>query len=416
MTNVLDIIIPTFNNQEYLNPCIQSIVQTGELLRGTRLIIVNNGSQPIESFTKGHPNIVVLSPGKNLGWEGGLKYGLEHSSAPFVVFQNDDTFIPQANSNLYQAMLLQFADKSVGAAGPTTTTCAGIQSIYHHASPLAVTNSRYLIFFTAMIRRSALDHVGGIDTTLPGGDDIDLSMRMWKAGYKCLVVPAAFLIHHGFKTGERVHGTQASSDGWNSREMTERTNMAIIQKHGFREFFETLTNKFNDGIQKPGEGIDLEGNLVRKFVIGENIVELGCGGNKTVENSIGIDRVAKGEIIKSVGAISVADLIHDVSEPLPLKSESVDTLIARHVLEHLQDPIKVVLQWAKCVKIGGRVIIAVPDQDQINGIPMNPEHLHSYTEESLLTLMEKCGFSRIHSEKSNNMVSFVGVYERVVYA
>jgi GT2 family glycosyltransferase len=243
----VSIIIPTYNNPEFLVPCVQSIVNTEVLVNNDpamELIIINNGEQPI---TYPHPAIKVLNPGRNLGWEGGLKLGLQHSKAPFVVFQNDDTFIPAACKYLYAYLHSELdADPQVGAIGPETTTAAGRQSIFNSLAPLELTQTTFLIFFTVMIRRSALEEVGGVDETLPGGDDIDLSIRLRQAGYKLLIHPEAFLIHHAFKTGPRLRGDETVRGGWNSREMTDETNRALIRKHGFQTFINTMFGRLGE--------------------------------------------------------------------------------------------------------------------------------------------------------------------------
>lgn len=242
MSRLLDLIVPTYNNPQFLNPCIDSIEATGILEQDARLIIVNNGIQPIrqEVEAKGLSNVLVIEPGRNLGWEGGLAFALEHSEAPFVCFQNDDTFIPVANRRLYERMLSLFSDDNVAAVGPSTTVAAGLQSAFHPKAPRIPTLVSYLIFFCVMIRRKHLDMAGGVDMTLPGGDDFDLSIRLRKLGLHLVIEPEAFLIHHGFQTGTRVHGDHTKPGGWNSQDMTDRTNKALIQKHGFRTYIETL--------------------------------------------------------------------------------------------------------------------------------------------------------------------------------
>lgn len=408
----LSIIIPTWNNEQFLTPCVISILKTGILESMADLIIVNNGKQDIERTFGGHKSIKILNPGKNLGWEGGLELGMKESTSPFVVFQNDDTFIPPISNQIYQRMLSRFQDDKVAAVGPTTTNAAGLHSIYSPGCPSMATETSFLIFFTVMVRRSAYEEVGGIDTKLPGGDDLDLSMRFRKAGYKILVDPAAFLIHHGFKTGERVKGGSDTKGGWNSQEMTDRTNQYLIKKHGFKEWWKMRSGLTYDDL--PNQG-DVEGDLVRSYV-GDSIsvVELGCGATKTVPNAVGVDRVAKGEPIPHLhGAVSVADIVADVSQPIPVDEESQDAVIARHILEHSIDSISTIHAWKKIIKKGGKLIVAVPDERVTNSIPLNPEHCHAFTMESLENLMEVCGLKLVGNESSRNGVSFVGCYERI---
>lgn len=413
MKKPITIICPTWNNEQFLNPCVTSIIKTGILDSMADLIIVNNGKQDIERVFGNVPGIKILNPGTNLGWEGGLELGLKESDSPFVVFQNDDTFLTPGGVHFYQRLLTLFQNDNVAAVGPVTTCAAGVQSIYHPNCPRVPLEVSYLIFFTVMVRRKHLEAVGGIDSTLPGGDDFDLSIRLRKAGYNLVVTPGAFLIHHGFKTGTRVKGDNNVSGGWNSIEMSDRTNKFLIQKHGFRTWWETISGlKYNMETTKSD---DLEGNLVRSFVNGDQrVAELGCGANKTIERAIGIDRVPKGEVIPHLGgALSVADIVADVGQPLPIEDNSQDVLIARHILEHIPNEIKTLRNWKKAIRIGGKLILAVPDERVTASIPLNPEHCRIYTQESLKDTMELLGFKELKSESSNNGVSFVGCYERL---
>lgn len=413
MKKLINILIPTWNNEEFLVPCVISIIKTGILDSMADLIIINNGKQDIERHFGDNPAIKILNPGENLGWEGGLALGMKESTAPFVVFQNDDTFLPPSGASFYQRLLMRFQDDNVAAVGPVTTCAAGMQSIYHPSCPMIATEASFLIFFTVMIRRSHYDEVGGIDTSLPSGDDFDLSIRFRKAKKNLVVDPGAFIIHHGFKSGQRLKGDASTVGGWNSQEMTDRTNKYLITKHGFKDWWNSLRGlNYSQGNEIP---IDLEGNLVRSMVNGDQrIVELGCGPAKTIERAIGIDRVPKGQVIPHLqGKISIADIIADVSKPLPLEENSQDVIIARHILEHCLNSVGTINEWKKVIRIGGKLIVAVPDERVTCGIPVNVEHVHAFTRESMKDLMGACGLKEIKSASSENGVSFVGCYERL---
>lgn len=412
MVRPIDIIVPTWNNQEFLDPCVVSIAKTGVLSDLARLIIVNNGEQDLSAF-EGREDIVVVKPGKNLGWEGGLKAGLAISQAPFVVFQNDDTYIPASSGRFYNRLLVHFANDNVAAVGPATTVAAGLQSIFHPHAPRLPTEVSYLIFFTVMVRRAHLDEVGGVDDTLPGGDDIDLSMRFRAAGKHILIDPGAFLIHHGFKSGTRLRGDHTTKGGWNSPEMTERTNQYLIRKHGFKNFLKTLRGLDYVG----GRSVaDTEADMVRSAVDGcESVVELGVGGRKTVPQAIGVDRIPAGKPIPHLpGMTSVADVVADVQNELPFAEGSQDAVIARHILEHCMDAVGTIKGWKRVLKAGGKLVVAVPDERVTCGIPLNPEHCHAFDQDSLKSLMEACGMKELSSQSCGNGVSFVGVYEKVI--
>lgn len=408
------IIIPTWNNPQFLTPCLKSIIRIGVLNGFGEVIVVNNGKQPIQQEFGNVPGITVLEPGENLGWEKGLELGLKHSKAEFVCFQNDDTLIPTSSWDFYSRLLHPFSDQNVAAVGPATTTAAGWHSTFMNDPLVAKMEVSYLIFFTVMVRRSYLDLVGGIDTSAPGGDDIDLSIRLRKAGKKLLVNPFAFLIHHGFKSGERLRGDANTPGGWNSLDMQDTTNHWLIRKHGFETFFKTVTGNIETPVSVKTE--DTEGRMVAEMVVGEKVLELGCGYRKTVPNAVGIDIAPHGEPVPNVlGGTCVSDIVADVSKELPVPALSQDTVIARHVLEHCLDTIETIRHWNRVLKFGGRLLIAVPDQRICNSIPLNPEHIHAFTPDSLKKIMEVSGFNLISCHDPGNGVSFVGCYEKVLH-
>lgn len=241
----LSTIVPTWNNPEQLTQMVNSMTRIGFFDKGDReLVIVNNGKQPCNRdfahiIAKG--TLQVVNCEDNRGWEGGLIEGLKVSDSEFVCFQNDDVHIPQSEVEFYDRLIDTFENEEVGIVAPTSTCAAGIQSIYHQSSPIALTEVRWIIFLCAMIRRDTLELAGGVDETLPGGDDIDLSIRVRKLGKKLYINPDAFLIHHGFSTGTRVKGGADIEGGWNSVEMQEKTNRALIQKHGFKNYIEAIS-------------------------------------------------------------------------------------------------------------------------------------------------------------------------------
>lgn len=410
MKPLCSIIIPTWNNPEFLNPCIDSIASTNALNGLCELVIVNNGSQPIKEYVRNLPNTRVLEPGSNLGWERGLQYGLDNTDTEYVCFQNDDTVIPKATQNFYDQLLWPFRDTNVAAVGPATTIAAGWHSVYQKNNLRWITEVSFLIFFTVMMRRDYLIEAGGIDTSAPGGDDLDLSIRLRKMGKKLLINPDAFLIHHAFKTGTRVRGGADKPGGWNSKEMTDRTNQWLIQKHGFKTFMETMRGLAPVAVPT----VDSEGDTIRDLVRGSRVVELGCGFRKTVPQSIGVDIVGKGEKCNHLGAQpSVADIVADVSGPIPeIESGSVDTIIARHILEHIINPIAALKHWEKLLKPGGRLIIAVPNHQLRNTIPLNPEHVAAYAPDNLTSLLSLAGWKKLEIVDPNNGISFIGVFEK----
>ncbi len=94
-----------------------------------------------------------------------------------------------------------------------------------------------------------------------------------------------------------------------------------------------------------------------------NGVNVGCGDRIIHESLIGCDahkgkwsiEGAQNQVYESKSKI--LSWSHD----LPFKKESMDFIVALHILEHVADPVEIVLEWLDIIKPGGGLGIIVPD-------------------------------------------------------
>ncbi len=406
---IVDIIIPTYENANMLIPCLQSIMMSDSMLLN-KAIIINNGHCGIKQFLPSYSKIELIQMKKNVGWEGGLIEGLKHSKTEFVMFLNDDVHILPCSNDWLQRMIYYFKYPDTSAVGPCSNVVMGLQNIFQPI-PYRALDVTYLVGFCMLLKRKDLDSVGGVDDSLRGGDDIDLSIRLKDAGKRLIALRDIFVFHHGFKTGQKVHGNY-----WNSKEMIEKTNYDLIRKHGLKKWHDCIIgySKINPIIEYAitKDARELERNKVKECLKEGTVLELGCGSEKTVDDSIGIDRVPKGQMIDYINEKSVADIIGNVENALPLNGNKFDNIIARHLLEHCINPLKTITLWTKHLTDRGRLIIAVPDQRIGSTIPLCPEHVHAFTPESLDTLMESIDFMSVDFKENYNNVTFIKAYER----
>ena len=286
----------------------------------------------------------------------------------------------------------------------------GLQNIWSEANQY-YQDVQFLVGFCMLVRREALDKIGGLDESFNTGDDIDLSIRLRSEGYSLINARDTFVYHHGFQTGELLYGKPDEPGGWNSLQMTEDTNDSLIKKHGFKKWWRTMVKP--EEAKEQTEHVDAEGDVIRSFVKEGDVVELGCGGVRTVKGSTVVDRVAKGEEIPFVDwQESIADVECDLNNSFPLLEDAYDTVIARHIIEHCLDPVHFMLECHRILRKKGKLIIAVPDEDLINGIDINPEHIHVFNKDSLKNLGEVCGFKPVEYAQGYNIMGLVVVFER----
>lgn len=409
MRKPIAIIIPTWNNIEMVLACLDSIARN--TVHRYEFIVVNNGAKELENYIVG--NVKIVHTGDNLGWMGGINEGLKYVNpeSEYVLLMNDDTHIlPHDYDWLDKLENVLINDPEVAAVGPSSNVVAGWQNMRHEGLP-ALVETRFLIGFCVLMRKSLLNEIGGLDESLPGGDDFDTSIQFRKKGYKLIARRDVFVFHHGFVTGERVHGGADAKMGWNSPEMTEATNKAIIQKHGFKWFVETIRNQVtNYDTMKEEYG---KGNCLEGIVVGKG-VDVGCGPSK-MDGSIGIDLVGKGETM-TYGDGSKFESDADIKasgDDLPFENEELDFVVARHNLEHYSNPLKTMKEWNRVLKAGGKVGITTPDDERTNGMRLDPTHKHSFCREGIKDIMESTGFKVIEMGGCANNWDFYAIGEKV---
>jgi len=248
-------IIPTCDNYDQLLYCLASmLMHTGGLHAngdGTmgdttdpilRAIVVDNGTPGgVARNLSAHPFYAVVEAGGNKGWEGGLQLGLDAQVnggySPFVLFANDDIHIPPNDSQWLDKMIQTMrAHPDVAAVGPKSNFVTHYQHL--HAKGLdgklmapIVMEASLLVGFCMLVRRDALDAVGGIAQGLPGGDDFDLSLRLAHAGWKLAIQGDVYVHHWGCQTGARLFPKH-----WNSMEMIHETRDELIRRHKLRPY------------------------------------------------------------------------------------------------------------------------------------------------------------------------------------
>lgn len=104
------------------------------------------------------------------------------------------------------------------------------------------------------------------------------------------------------------------------------------------------------------------------LMTGGRVLELGCGQVKRESTSVAID----------INPNSKADVIHDLNVvPYPFADSTFDVIIAEHVLEHLDDIVKVVEEIHRIGRAGGRLLVEVPFYSSYLFFT-DPTHRHAF--------------------------------------
>jgi len=245
----ISIIILSWNTKELLKRCLRSIY-SGYTIDTHRykveIIIVDNGStdgsrEMVRSgqWLVAHQSLVtfrLIENQQNLGFAKGNNQGIKVASGELIMILNSDTIVQKGAIEKLASFINHHND--VAAISPLLLNDDGsIQKdpcYLRFPSPLTsfLYYNKFLKrltfkFFPSlllsktdftkptevdqlpgaamMVRKKILDEVGGFDEKFPiYFEDVDLSFRIRRVGYKLLVVPDAKVIHLGRKSIEPV--------------------------------------------------------------------------------------------------------------------------------------------------------------------------------------------------------------------
>lgn len=224
----LSVIIVNYNVKLFLEQCLCS-VQKAILGMEAEIIVVDNNSvdNSIEYLTPKFPAVNFIANKENTGFAKACNQGLEQAKGSYILFLNPDTIVPE---DCFTKCISFFeANKEVGAIGikmldgsgnflkeskrsfPSPSTSlyklfglaklfprSKIFSKYHLGYLKEDENNEVDVLAGAfmMIKKEVLDIVGGFDETFfMYGEDVDLSYRIQKAGYKNYYFADSSIIH-----------------------------------------------------------------------------------------------------------------------------------------------------------------------------------------------------------------------------
>lgn len=207
------VVVVNWNGLQFLDDCFTSLQKS--VYPNLRVLFVDNGSTDGSvEYAVGHslkPGL-IRSP-NNMGFAAANNIGIKHSldlGAEYVVLLNNDTRVEA-----------HWLDELVHTANevPACGVCGAQQLTWDGSNRLALRfipewadstisylppdNSgvpKEVVFvsgFCMLLRSEALQRVGMFDERyFAGSEDLDLCLRMWKAGYSVLNVPNARVYHH----------------------------------------------------------------------------------------------------------------------------------------------------------------------------------------------------------------------------
>jgi GT2 family glycosyltransferase len=210
----LSIVIPTHNRSDLLRACLNAVVQ--HCPPATQVIVVDDGSagRAGSLVAAGFPGIEIVRLHRQQGFCAAANAGIARAEAPVIEMLNDDT---EVTAGWADAALALFRNQAVGAVAPLVLRwpdgrwidsagdryyLGGVAGKRGHGEPLGqgyLSSKRVFgaSASSAFYRRDALARVGAFSESFGAYfEDVDLSFRLNRAGYRVVYEPASRILHH----------------------------------------------------------------------------------------------------------------------------------------------------------------------------------------------------------------------------
>lgn len=208
-------IVVTYQREEFLQRCLESIYGQEGLLTPAEIIIIDNGGNanvllPVNSDV----TVRIERPSENLGAVGGRNLGMRLAQGRLFVFLDDDAewhkstdvahLVDTIESNpRCGAVAVRSLDPS-GQIIPREMPHPNKDYIQKASEPVEVP---YFYTMGLILRSEVYDRIGGYPERFRiYMEEVDLSLRLYNAGYYILYDPAVAVIHHRAGSGRPIQG------------------------------------------------------------------------------------------------------------------------------------------------------------------------------------------------------------------
>lgn len=193
------VVIAAFNRAKLLERAIASIRQ--QTIVPAEIIVVDDGSSDDTGAVAASSGARVLRHERNLGPGAARNTGVAATDQPWVaVLDSDDEWLPHHLATLWplcaghDLLAAPAISAATGESDPRLVGWPGRHSLRLN-SPAQLLYPENPIPSTALLRRSAIDQVGGYDEELRFGEDLDLYVRILEVGTG-VVAPVVTSVYH----------------------------------------------------------------------------------------------------------------------------------------------------------------------------------------------------------------------------
>lgn len=234
----ISIVIPNRNGARLLEKNLPSVIAAA---KGAEIIVVDDASadNSVACVKKEFPSVGIVAKDHHEGFASTVNEGVRRASGEIVVLLNTDV---RPQKDFLDPLIKHFGDPMVFAVGCLDKSREGGCFVLrgrgeakwergffiHSRGEVDKTTTAWVAGGSGAFRKSIWEKLGGMDTRFNPfyWEDIDLSYRAVKAGYRTLFEPASVVIHE-HETG----AIKREYTRWQVSVIAYRNQFLFIWKH-----------------------------------------------------------------------------------------------------------------------------------------------------------------------------------------
>jgi GT2 family glycosyltransferase len=243
----VSVVVSNLNGARYLNRLLGTLISQSGV--ETEIIVVDRHSTDASmEILQRYPAVRVLQEPPESGLVAGYSVGAEQASHPLLFFCNEDLYLGERCLWLLASKI--DVKNRIWASDPWQWTYDGKTWIrgglcyrrcpWHiyspfpfrmHECPVDLPDGTPVPFGGAgamMVNAAIYNELGGWDTSFfLDYEDIDICIRAWQRGWRCVTVPAAHTFHAVGASNAQVVGARRETVS-RRRYVSQRSNIAVV--------------------------------------------------------------------------------------------------------------------------------------------------------------------------------------------
>ncbi|MFC2054353.1 glycosyltransferase [Chloroflexota bacterium] len=257
------IIVPVFNGQNVIRDCIDSLLNLNFPRQDREIIVVDNGSSDhTPKILAEYSDLIHCYQEQHRGAAAARNHGIDNSRGKWIAFTDADCVV---DSEWLLNLVPHLTDPSVGIVGgkilakrPANKIELFGERIHDQQNAINLLCPPYVISMNWASPRQLLIEMGGFDTSLLRGQDLDLSYRIGAKGYSLVYEPESVVYHsnekslfglfqegsiHGFHNHLIYHKHRAYIEAKDEKK-TQKAYQRLLES--FNNILTTKENRFSE--------------------------------------------------------------------------------------------------------------------------------------------------------------------------